>query len=97
MYNDNLRVFSAGESFGDARRTVEMDAVETGIKTGLYSSDGSTGGNINRQSSLVGYLDNVSIGTHQLRVKVQTNSGDAYTGWQSSFLLQFDELPPEGS
>lgn len=87
-YSDNLRVVTnASTQVASARWTIFLDGQSTHIYTGVYSS------NINSHSTktLIGVFENVPAGTHTLQVYVD-GGGDAYTGWNSTFLLQAEEL-----
>ena len=104
-YSDNLRVLSkdpaafAG-SFGTIW-TIYLDGAPTQIHTRLNTNAYVAGSgfvqdvNHHRQSALIGYLEGVPAGQHTISVELIDvgNNNDAYTGWESSFLLEVMELP----
>ncbi len=104
-YSDNLRVLSLDPealvpNFG-VIWTIYLDGVPTQIHTRLYTVGYVSGlgwvqdVNHHRQSALIGYLEGVPAGTHTISVELfhVGNNNDAYTGWESSFLLEAMELP----
>jgi hypothetical protein len=53
--------------------------------------------NHHRTTAIFGYADGVAAGAHQLTVNVgpapgYTGAADAYTGWNSTFLLEVEEI-----
>lgn len=90
-YSDNLRVMSANACQWEIY--LDGNPLATPLKTALRNDTGLT----HRQSTLVGYAPGVAAGTHTMQVKVSSAPGyagaDCYTGWQSTFLLEVEELP----
>ncbi len=89
-YSDNLRVLGANSA---AKWEIYLDGapLSSSLKTSLYVDTGL----MHRQSTLVGYATGVAAGAHELRVYVSpvTGTPDVYTGWQSTFLLEVEEVP----
>jgi hypothetical protein len=93
-YSDNIRVHSAGTSF---QWKVLLDGAGTNIITSLHNTaSGNVSVNSHRQSTVIGYLSGVPAGVHTLSARVTqiggTPGGDAFTGWNSTFLLQAEEI-----
>ena len=104
-YSDNIRVLSKNPaafagSWG-TRWIIHLDGIPTQVRTRLNTNGYVAGSgfvqdvNHHRQSSLIGYLEGVSTGQHTITVELvdEGNNNDAYTGWESSFLLEVMELP----
>ncbi len=104
-YSDNIRVLSKNPaafagSWG-TRWIIHLDGIPTQVRTRLNTNAYVAGSgfvqdvNHHRQSSLIGYLEGVPIGQHTITVEMvdEGNNNDAYTGWESSFLLEVMELP----
>ncbi len=104
-YSDNLRVLSKNPaafagSWG-TRWIIYLDGTPTQVHTRLNTNGYvAVSGfvqdvNHHRQSTLIGYLEGVSTGQHTITVEmvVEGNNNDAYTGWESSFLIEVMELP----
>ena len=94
FYSDNLRVLN---SQGHGWWEIYLDGVRTSIRIGIYNTVQTSGHGLNahRHSSVAGYLSGVSAGPHTIQVHVRNHStagGDLYTGWESSFLLQVEEI-----
>lgn len=90
-YSDNLRVRQSNTAC-QWEIYLNGNGLTPQLKMALF-----TDGNTHRQSTLVGYATGVPAGTHQLQVRVSNAPGytgaDCYTGWQSSFLLEAEEVP----
>ncbi len=104
-YSDNIRVLSKNPaafagSWG-TRWIIHLDGIPTQVRPRLNTNAYVAGSgfvqdvNHHRQSSLIGYLEGVPIGQHTVTVEMvdEGNNNDAYTGWESSFLLEVMELP----
>lgn len=92
-YSDNLRVISTNACQWEIY--LDGSPLSTPLVMALYNSDT---GYSHRQSTLVGYAPGVTAGAHQIQVKVSSVPGfssgaDCYTGWQSTYLLEAEELP----
>jgi hypothetical protein len=102
IYSDNIRVHSPlgrGKSWAQARWHVYLDGVPTAILEDLHSDSVSGRGvsnNIHRRATLVGFLENVSSGSHTIQIAAVPLSGppdDMHTGWNgSSYSLMVQEL-----
>lgn len=90
-YSDNLRVTTQGSS---TQWKIFLDGTETDIFTAIHNFDLGQQ-NIHRQSTVIGFLENIPAGPHTLTVRVTPFGGnpyDAYTGWESTFTLQVEEI-----
>jgi hypothetical protein len=94
-YSDNLRIYLAG--YGK-KWEVLLDGASIAspceLSTSMYMNPLLSH---HRQSTIVGYADGVAAGAHQLTVNVgpapgYTGAADAYTGWNSTFLLEVEEI-----
>jgi len=93
-YSDNIRVVTTNSSF---QWKVFLDGAGTNIITSLHNTtqDGTTGVNSHRQSTVIGYLAGVPAGAHTMTIRVAQiggPAGDAHTGWNSTFVLQAEEI-----
>jgi len=91
-YSDNFEVFGQGKS---VQWKIFLDGVGTNIITSIHNYDSSGTQNIHRQSTVLGFLAGVSTGAHTLSVRVTPiggSGGSTYTGWNSTFVLQVEEL-----
>lgn len=90
-YSDNMRVASPNACQWEVY--LDGNPLAAPLKTALYNDTGLT----HRQSTLVGYATGIAAGTHTMQVKVSSAPGyagaDCYTGWQSTYLLEVEELP----
>lgn len=101
-YSDAFRVFSFTRQDPRAEWVIYLDNQRTNVRGGLYSNRntsnaGISSSNIHRVGSIMGVIENVPAGLHEIKVHVgpfngQSITDDAYTGWQSSFLLQVEEI-----
>jgi len=89
-WSDNLRVLGPNAS---CQWEVLIDAASATpqLKTSLYVDAGL----MHRQSTLVGYATGLGAGAHIIQIKVSrplTAAADCYTGWESTFLLEAEEM-----
>lgn len=89
-WSDNLRVTG---SYASCQWEVLVDDVATSpqLKTSLYVDSGL----MHRQSTLIGYANGVGAGSHTIKIKVSrplTPAANCYTGWESTFLLEAEEI-----
>ncbi len=92
-YSDNLRVLGPNMA-GQWEIYLDGSPLSPSIKTALYVDAGDT----HRQSTLVGYAIGIGAGAHHLQVMVSpvpgiTGTANFYTGWQSTYLLEVEEIP----
>ncbi len=86
-YSDNFRVIPhVGATSSVARWAVLLDDAETGIYKSIFAEQ-----NRHELGSIAGMIENVPAGTHEITVFV-TSGSDAYTGWQSNFYLEVQEV-----
>ena len=101
-YTDNLGVRGATGQSAAASWEITVDGVRSGLKCSLYSPANANGdfGTGLQPHTIVGYINSVTAGFHQIGVIVSPLSGYSnvvpYTGWpgDSAFLLEVEEIIP---
>lgn len=91
-YSDNVNLNTTA---GGANWRVYLDGQPTHIATSVFEEVSAPARiNIAFQASVIGYMLNVPAGAHILTVKVANldRNPDAFTGWNSLFTLQVEEL-----
>lgn len=98
-YSDNFRVISHGNASAGSVATwrIHLNGGGTAIHKSIHTwRDVHTERperNRHDMGSMLGMLHNVSAGTHTISIHVNSNSiGDAYTGWNSLFYLEVQEI-----
>ncbi|MGE5693570.1 MAG: hypothetical protein ACM3YF_07315 [Candidatus Zixiibacteriota bacterium] len=98
-YSDNIHVFGSGAQTSTWEIMLDGSPISNPnpLKMAFYSSN-STTAYTHQPTTLVGYANGVSAGAHTVSVRVYPTPGyspssNAYTGWQSSFLLEVEEIP----
>ena len=94
-YVDNFAVQTAGSATTWEVRLDGASLSPTPLSTSLYDG-GSTGTVLFQPGTLVGYVQGAAAGAHTLTVYVSAAPGyssfSAYTGWNSTFLLEVEEI-----
>lgn len=96
-YTDNFRV--TGGAASSATWEVKLDgaSISPPCAFAVYTTTPSGGPNLHLPHTLVGYATNAPVGAHTLTITVGATTGfptsDAFTGWNTTFLLEVEEIP----
>lgn len=95
-YTDNFRAYSGG-GVAACSWEIQIDGVSCASESLVYSFySAGTNVNLHRSSTVVGYCHGLPAGLHTLSVSVSPHvsypASDCYTGWESSFMLEVEEV-----
>jgi hypothetical protein len=94
-YSDNFRVLNPNQA-GQWEIYIDGSPVSSPIPLKMSVYNGNAG-YMHNPGTIIGYATGYPAGNHTVQVRVSPMPGftgtDCYTGWNSTFLLEVEEVP----